>query len=401
MQRTVRLHLAQEKLRTVNSAITTPSADAQSGSSSGTRTASPENDNLERDFSPAPYNDDEDDDFDFDPDSGASANNDFQWLADDSDDPAFPSSPSPFLFSSDSEQESGFEAEGNDDDDDSDGQDTAPDGEFYIEEITSDPLFRSRSTLFDAFQPEHDDPDDETSAPWAFDDHPAIRNAYIRAFVGAAFEGMTRKAVVLMLEGALVAFQSAQKLGVDYPGISNFARTLPTVEKRLGLSTDDFIIYLFICDVCWKPHFPKELATLETPDCDQPNCSGHLYTVKRLSNGSEKRTPILTLPFVPPGKAIQRMCLQPGKVAQWQEWRGPDDIVGQREPSELQGFAAFSDPDRPLTDISDGWGWRAVQAGLQRRRNGVWEIQDVDVDELKQQFVALPNGLIIQINIDW
>jgi hypothetical protein len=67
----------------------------------------------------------------------------------------------------------------------------------------------------------------------------------------------------------------------------------------------------------------------------------------------------------------------------------------------LKGYAAFSDLDKPMTDITDGWGWRAVQAGLERRRNGKWEIKDVDVHELKLQFVALPNGLILQINIDW
>ncbi|KAK6972061.1 hypothetical protein R3P38DRAFT_3333443 [Favolaschia claudopus] len=54
-----------------------------------------------------------------------------------------------------------------------------------------------------------------------------------------------------------------------------------------------------------------------------------------------------------------------------------------------------------MADISDEWGWRAVQAGLERRRNGVWEIRDVDVSERAQQFVALPNGLVIQIDIDW
>ena len=95
------------------------------------------------------------------------------------------------------------------------------------------------------------------------------------------------------------------------------------------------------------------------------------------------------------------MCLQPGKVAQWQEWRGPADVVGKREPSKLKGYAASTDLDKPMRDITDGWGWRAIQAGLERRRNGRWEIRDVDVCEVNQQFVALPNGLVVQINIDW
>ncbi|KAJ7434622.1 hypothetical protein FB451DRAFT_1063278 [Mycena latifolia] len=328
----------------------------------------------------------------------------FHWAASDIHDTDTPDS---LAFSSDSDDDSEFaalvvnETSGyiSSSDDEASAED---DGEVDVDEITADPLFRTRASLFDAFQPDGGNvPLDEDPAPWAFDDHPAIRNAYIRAFVGAAFEGMTRKAVKNMLEGARLIFQSAAASGVDFPGLSNFARTLPTVEKRLGVSTDDLITYLFICDSCWKAHLPSELAHLTSAKCDEPNCSGSLYTTKRLASGVEKRTPNLTLPFVAPEKAIQRMCLQPGKVAQWQEWRRPEDTVGKREPSTLTGYAAFEDLDKPMTDISDGWGWRAVQAGLQRRRNGRWEIRDVDVLELKQQFVALPNGLIGQINIDW
>ncbi|KAJ7347668.1 hypothetical protein DFH08DRAFT_936539 [Mycena albidolilacea] len=270
-----------------------------------------------------------------------------------------------------------------------------------VDDIASDPLFRTRASLFDAFQQGQENPADESIVPSAFNDHPAIRNAYIRAFVGAAFEGMTRNAAANMLEGSRVIFLSAEASGSEFQGLSHFARTLPTVEKRLGVSTDELIIYLFLCPTFWKPHFPAELARLDSPDCQELDCDGKLYTVKRLSSGAEKRTPILTLPFVPPERVIQRMCLQPGKVAQWQEWRGPDDGAGKKEPSKLKGYAAFPDPDKPMTDITDGWGWRAIQAGLERHRNGVWEVRDVDVLELKQQFVALPNGIVIQINIDW
>ncbi|KAJ6530158.1 hypothetical protein B0H19DRAFT_1273823 [Mycena capillaripes] len=322
---------------------------------------------------------------------------DFRWALDNAD---FPSDS--FCFSSDSDDS---ESDTHRDvhsssEDEGDGRET-PTSESDLEEVTQDPLFCSKSSLFDSVQPSHDPGPDEKEVPWAFDDHPAIRNSYIRAFVGAAFDGMTRNATVNMLNGARIIFESAAAAGVEYCGLENFATTLTTVEKRLGVSTDELIIYLFLCDSCWKPHFPEELAKLQNHQCDQPDCDGTLYTVKRLSNGVEKRIPVLTLPFVPPEKAIQRMCLQPGKVAQWQEWRGPLDAVGERKPSTLTGYDAFPDLDQPMTDITDGWGWRAIQAGLERRRNGVWEVRDIDVLELNQQFVALPNGLVVQINIDW
>ncbi|KAJ7208732.1 hypothetical protein C8J57DRAFT_1610075 [Mycena rebaudengoi] len=278
-----------------------------------------------------------------------------------------------------------------------------PEDDSDTEDIRADPLFRSRHSLFEAFQPgsdplPHTDPSDE---PWAFDDHPAIRNAYIHAFVGAAFHGMTHAAVANMLSGSHILLKSADANGTNYPGLQNFARTLGTVEKRLGVSTDTLITYFFACDICWKIHHPHTLSTLPSSVCDVPDCAGRLFSVKRLANKTEKRTPFLSIPFVSPETAIRRMCMQPGKVAQWQEWRGPLDDPGQREPSRLTGFEAFDDPNKPMHNVTDGWGWRAMQAGLERRRNGTWEIRDVDVTEVKQQFVALPNGLMVQINIDW
>ena len=54
-----------------------------------------------------------------------------------------------------------------------------------------------------------------------------------------------------------------------------------------------------------------------------------------------------------------------------------------------------------MTDIYDGWGWRTIQAGLDRQRGGKWTVQDVDVHELHQRFVSLPLGLVWQMNIDW
>ena len=81
--------------------------------------------------------------------------------------------------------------------------------------------------------------------PWAFDDHPAIRNAYIRVFLGVSFDGMTHKAASLMLNGFVNGtFNLAASTGLDIPGVERFARTIGTVEKRLGVSTEGFIHHL-------------------------------------------------------------------------------------------------------------------------------------------------------------
>ncbi|KAF7343040.1 hypothetical protein MVEN_01734300 [Mycena venus] len=213
--------------------------------------------------------------------SGHFTPSDYLWPASDSDS----GSDAHFCFSSDSEDESDRERSvTNPVDDSSDeeeiaGEDPAA-SDSDIEDITSDPLFRTRSSLFEAYQLGQESSTDESNVPWAFDDHPAIRNAYIRAFAGAAFEGMTRNAVANMLNGSRVLLQSAQSSGVEFNGLANFARTLPTVEKRLGVSTDDLIIYLFLCPICWKPHFPTELSRLESPKCQEIDCEGELYKNK-------------------------------------------------------------------------------------------------------------------------
>jgi hypothetical protein len=67
----------------------------------------------------------------------------------------------------------------------------------------------------------------------------------------------------------------------------------------------------------------------------------------------------------------------------------------------MQGFDAYPDPDKLLHDVTDTWKWRAIQAGLECRHNGCWEVSDISVLEKAQQFVALPNGLVLQMNIDW
>lgn len=70
-------------------------------------------------------------------------------------------------------------------------------------------------------------------------------------------------------------------------------------------------------------------------------------------------------------------------------------------PIRLTGYTAFEDKLQPLRDIHDGWGWRSVQAGLERQIQGSGSIEDVDVMNLDQRFVALPLGLMLMINIDW
>lgn len=273
------------------------------------------------------------------------------------------------------------------------------------EDLLDNPLFRRRGLMFGEPDDEDDDEpsDSDDDLPQAFNEHPAIRNAYIRAFLLSSIKGSTHQAVQMHLEGIALALRSAkaQSPEADFPGLEKMARTLTTAEKRLGIFTENFITYYFLCDICWQPHHPSELTQLADAVCSEPACSGILFTSKRLSDGTIKRTPTKILPYVPLKKIIRHLLMQPGKYQQLQQWRGDDDAPGRVPPSTASGYTAFEDPSQPMKDIHDGWGWRAIQAGLERRSGGPWTIQDVDVNNLHQRFVSLPLGLVWQMNIDW
>ncbi|KAI0059856.1 hypothetical protein BV25DRAFT_1778317, partial [Artomyces pyxidatus] len=235
-------------------------------------------------------------------------------------------------------------------------------------------------------------------------DHPAVRNAYIRAFVASAFHGATTSVVRLMLDSAFMALTSAlrQSNDVQYPGLENFARTLRTLERRLGVNTDDMITYFYVCDSCWRMHTHSQIAELESPYCRADGCEGVLYTVKRLQDGTEKRTPTKIVSYVSPITAIRLMLSRPGKFEQLQHWRKEGDAPAHGiPPSKDRGNAIRKHPNVPLTDIYDGWRWRAIQAGLERRQGGPWQVEDVTVRELEQRFVSLECGLVFQLNVDW
>ena len=192
--------------------------------------------------------------------------------------------------------------------------------------------------------PHNAHPNDYSDRPSISDDHPAIRNAYIRVFLGVAFDKMTHQSAKRMLQGFQQSFAAGAEQGAQFDGLENFALTIQTVEKRLGVSTEGFIIYLFICPVCWAVHYPDELPTLASPTCAVPTCNKQLFTTKQRADRTEKRVPALTLPYVRPSTAIARMCLRPGKVEQWQRWRREENTPGRASPSLAKGYDSFEDP---------------------------------------------------------
>ena len=184
------------------------------------------------------------------------------------------------------------------------------------------------------------------------------------------------------------------------------AQTLKTAERRLGVDPDEYIIYYALCSKCWEGSRLNKIDQLNGPHCPKDGCNRQLYTSKTLSNGRVKRVPTRVLSCANVEKMLGIILMKPGKMAELQHWRVPGkDEPGRVPPmaEPLDGYDAFADLDVRLFDVYDGWVWRTIQAGLERRRHGAarWGVEDVDVRELNQRFVSLPCGLLLCINIDW
>ncbi|KAF8524031.1 hypothetical protein JB92DRAFT_1498464 [Gautieria morchelliformis] len=184
-------------------------------------------------------------------------------------------------------------------------------------DLTHDPAFVQRGTLFPSDDPsaepdpsDSDTPFDPTLLPAAFAEHPIVREAYIRAFIASTFGGTTNITTQAMLESSrstIASFlQRDPALGeID---LKSFAITIGTVE-RLGVDTDTYVKYYFVCDACWKRHEPETLYTLKSPNCTQDGCLGKLYTIKRTRKLAQKRLPGKILPYVKLLLAIQHILL--------------------------------------------------------------------------------------------
>lgn len=260
-----------------------------------------------------------------------------------------------------------------------------------------------------SFDKADDDLDDTPTLPAAFQEHPSLRNGYIRAFVNASFRGATHTQTYEFLDGICGTIESllpsmkeneASDLEAE---LLDMARTLRTVENRLGVNPDQYITYYFLCPLCWRRYSPDDLYSLPSSDCSRPRCHGTLYTMKRTSTHQYKKSPLKVYPYHSLRTALRRLLLRPGIYDALQHWRQPGDEPGEMPPITFEEWFANLDVHRPMTDIYDGWLWRSLRAFCTRR----WDSRAREVvDEPRegsreQRFVALEMGLVFHINIDW
>ena len=268
--------------------------------------------------------------------------------------------------------------------------------------IEDDPNFIPRERLFAEADDPDDPPDGPDGLPPAFDEHPAIRNAYVHVFANAAFGSATH----VQSQNSLIAqhstISSLEDPNNPIEGLDNMAMTLSTLERRLGVNPDAHITYFFLCPDCWKRHHPRDLPRLRSPQCGQELCTGVLYSVKRTARGAEKRTPTKIMPYNSIKDSIARLLRRPGIWEKCQLWRKNGDH-GPSEPMTTEEYDESLGMDDVLNDIHDGYGWRSIPAFLERR----WDPYRRDVEDVNmfagrpRRFVSLPCGLLVAINIDW
>ncbi|CDO73032.1 hypothetical protein BN946_scf185007.g86 [Trametes cinnabarina] len=274
-------------------------------------------------------------------------------------------------------------------------------------DIAADPLYEEIEEIFDKILEDEDLTDahipyNNTARPRALNEHPLIRNAYVHVYVASVVHGATKDLCKHLLDGYFSMFAALPATaGYEVGGLEDMARTLRTVERRLGVDPDRYITFYFCCNICWDHHHPLKLYQLAGAFCPRDGCPGVLFTEKVMADGDIKRIPVKVIPTTDLITSLYRIASRPDRVADWNAWRGDSDEARQTPPLEQDDWPGWTDPSYRMFDIMDGWRWRTIAAGLQRRRGGCWGINDIDVDGLNQQFVALPNGLVLQINLDW
>jgi hypothetical protein len=148
------------------------------------------------------------------------------------------------------------------------------------------------------------------------------------------------------------------------------AQTIGTAGNRLGLSTDSIITTFTLCPACKRRYSPEYIATTDSDICLTEGCEGILFVTRSLASGGRRRVSNLTFPFASPIAWLRHMLSLPGVSELLQNWRNNENQdYGLSAPISNDDWMRNLDPNKPIGDISEGWGWRSTCAGLERLEN--------------------------------
>ncbi|QRW07944.1 Transposase family tnp2 [Ceratobasidium sp. AG-Ba] len=248
---------------------------------------------------------------------------------------------------------------------------------------------------------ESDADEDHPNQFMAFQEPTLIRNAYIDAFVQKHLYGATHRALKHQLKAAKRSLSAHP--GIHIEELAKMAQTIGTAEKRLGLNTDSIIAVFTLCPMCRRRYSQDYIAEAESDRCLNEGCTGVLFAPKKLASGQVRRVSHITYPFASPIAWIRHILSLPGMSELMQHWRsGIEDTTGMKPPVTSEDWMRDLNPHKPMGDLYDGWGWRSIRAGLERRTNPrTGTVGDESPFQPPVRFTSLPFGLSLTLNTDW
>ncbi|QRV88195.1 UvrD/REP helicase [Ceratobasidium sp. AG-Ba] len=262
-------------------------------------------------------------------------------------------------------------------------------------------LFEFNDDLGLVLDDESDTDENHLNQFTAFQEPTLIRNAYIDAFVQKHLYGATHRALKHQLKAAKRSLSAHP--GIHIEELSKMAQTIGTAEKRLGISTDSIITVFTLCPVCRRRYSQDYIAEAEGDRCLNEGCTGVLFTLRKLALGQVRRASHMTYPFASPIAWIRHILSLPGMSELMQHWRsGIDDTEGIKAPIKSEDWMRNLNPHKPMGDLYDGWGWRSIRAGLERKTNlRTGSTRDESPFQPPVRFTSLPVGLSLTLNTDW
>ncbi|KEP46026.1 transposase family Tnp2 protein, partial [Rhizoctonia solani 123E] len=265
----------------------------------------------------------------------------------------------------------------------------------------------------------HVPPDDAGDAPGdpggddarhipALDEHPTLRNIYLRTWVQYAFRGVTQEAIQAMLESHKYALLAGAEFYPDefVAEVNNMPTTLRSLERRLGLDFSDLLVTYPLCPECGKRYTMDELYALGNSQCLRhvgDRCTGNLYVETILADGTRKRTPNKSVVYNSFPEALGRLLSRIGIAYFTHHWRGNDPnnapLENPPEPRDPQEWFNRMGPRRRFSDIAQGAGWHTQATGTSRGFNGE-EYIDEPTGDAVLSLARLPIGLNLGVGAD-
>ncbi|KAG8685879.1 hypothetical protein FRC09_014483, partial [Ceratobasidium sp. 395] len=261
----------------------------------------------------------------------------------------------------------------------------------------------------------HDEPDVEPEDPEAelgaaFEQPSRLRNIYVRTWVESVFGGSTRQQTSRMLASHKYALEDAADEGTLSQEllecVPTMALTLRSLERRLGVNSDEHIVIFAMCKGCGARHSMAAINNARFPGCPHilpstgERCGYPVWEEKELYGGVKKRVPLKCFPFFPPEIALERLVERPGV---------PETMIRQPHgeeddpPLTKQDWLNSTPLDQKFSDISQAWVWNSEPAKLRRWWNAERRQYEDTLVEGQAQPAALANlplGLSLAMNTD-